>query len=185
MTTKIRHLCAASALLLAAQGGWAASLFLDPAGTDTPVGDEAALTLMMDFASNEATIGGGVDIDLTGPLSFVSFVPSAYFTSAADPAFSGHGSTHADGDYEVHFGHFNGLSGRHALGVLTVRLEGVGQGHVNLSANSFWGGFYRADDGAAMAPSFAGAVVPVPEPASVAMLLAGLAAIGTAVRRRR
>ena len=120
-----------------------------------------------------------------GPLSFVSFVPSAYFTSAADPAFSGHGSTHADGDYEVHFGHFNGLSGRHALGVVTVRLEGEGQGHVNLSANSFWGGFYRADDGAAMAPSFAGAVVPVPEPASVAMLLAGLAAIGTAVRRRR
>lgn len=180
---------ATAALALAAQGATAASVWLEPASTNLQAGATIDLTLMLDFSAAELTVGGGIDIDIGGPLAITGFTPSAWFLSAGDPAFSGHSATqYVTDDYEVHVGHFNGLSGRHALG--TLRLQGLaaGVGTVVLTSADVLGGFYSAIDASELPVTWAGAQVnvsAVPEPATLATLLAGLGLLAGMARRQR
>ena len=126
-----------------AQPSLAASISLSPS---VQVLNDAAGTatfdLLMGFAANEATIGGGIDLDFDGPAVFAGFTPSAYFNGAADPAFSGFGALYADKDLEIHFGHFNGLSGQNRLGTLTFTYNTPGTTTIALGINTYFGDVY-------------------------------------------
>lgn len=165
----------------------AASIYLTPAMQDLAAGvSPASMDLMMDFAASELTLGGGIDVDVSGIATFRDFIPSAYFTTVADPAFSGHGTLRADNDYEIHFGSFNGLSGLNKLGTIRLNMQAPILGTtamITLTTNSFFGGFVSASP-TPLNVTMTGAVVSVPEPAAAALLLAGLGIVGIAVARR-
>lgn len=175
------------ALALGAAQVDAASISLSPASATADVAQGTfTFDLMMSFASNEATLGGGIDLDVTGAASFVSFAPSAWFTSAPDQALSGHGTALSQKDYEVHFGNFNGLSGNNVIGTLTVKLEQPGAAGVDLSINSFVGPFFTVA-GAPQNVTLQGAtlvVTAVPEPATLAMFLLGGTLLALRAQRR-
>jgi hypothetical protein len=85
-----------------------------------------SIELWMDF-TGEPTIGGGVDLDLQGPIS----MGCLHAERAISPirlirTFTGHGTVNADNDYQIHFGNFAGLSGVNKLGDITVNLLGAG-----------------------------------------------------------
>ena len=154
---------------------------------DPEVASTVSFELWMDF-TNEPTIGGGIDLDLQGPISMAEFTPSSYFTDTADPSFTGHGTENADNDYQIHFGNFAGLSGVNKLGDITVNLLGSGLGSISLAINTFYGGFFGTDflsidvdvsDEAAITASA------VPAPAGVWLLLTGLAGLVTRRFARR
>jgi PEP-CTERM motif len=166
----------------------AASVVLTPAAADVPPSAvEFSFELVMDFASNEATLGGGIDLDLQGPISDVVFVPSAYFQTAGDPLLSGWSTLRADNDLEVHIGNFAGLSGRNVLGTVTVNtslLNGA-VAEVRLATNTYWGGFFSIT-GAPQSVTMTGAVLnPVPEPGSAMLLAMGTGALMWRLRRQR
>ena len=170
-----------------ASPGHAASISLSPAAPSLDVtAGTASFDLLMDFGANEATVGGGVDLDISGPAVFGGFVPSAYFTGTADPAFTGHGTERADADYEIHFGSFTGLSGQNNLGQVTLTFNTPGVTTLTLGINSFWGSFYSVTS-LPMDVALAGAtltVTAVPEPQTVALMLLGLALVGRLAQRR-
>ncbi len=159
----------------------AASVYLSPASQNVnyTVGGSTSLALWMDF-TGEPTIGGGIDLDFQGPISMGVFTPTSYFTSTADPAFSGHGTVDADNDYEIHFGSFAGLSGVNKLGDISVNLLGVGAGQILMSINSQYGSFYGIDS-LEQTVNLSGASVTsaVPAPAGVWLLMTGLAGLVT------
>jgi hypothetical protein len=160
----------------------AASVYLSLITTPAP--GPVSYDLVMDFSPAEATLGGGIDIDLQGPLSLVSFVPSNYFTNVADPAFSGHGTARADNDYEVHFGSFAGLSGKNSLGTFTVNWQSPQPAELRMAINSTFGNFFSVAS-VQQNVSLIGATLPVPEPSHAAMLLAGVTLLSALLRRRR
>lgn len=187
MKTQWKSLAGLALALGAAQAG-AASISLSPASATVDLAQGSfSFDLSMSFAASEATLGGGLDLDLTGPISFVSFTPSAWFGSVPDPQLSGHGSVLADHDYEVHFGNFGGLSGDQSLGTLTVRLVQAGAAGVALSTNSTVGSFFTAA-GAPQGVTLNGAALTisaVPEPATLALWLLGGGALAARRARRR
>jgi hypothetical protein len=189
---KLKSLLAVSMLAgLSMSAAEAAAVYMEPdsqAGIyDPEVPSTVSFELWMDF-TNEPTIGGGIDLDLQGPISMAEFTPSSYFTDTADPSFTGHGTENADNDYQIHFGNFAGLSGVNKLGDITVNLLGSGLGSISLAINTFYGGFFGTDflsidvdvsDEAAITASA------VPAPAGVWLLLTGLAGLVTRRFARR
>ncbi len=130
------------ATLLFATASQAASIYLTPAASTVPVSNgTTTLELFMDF-TGESTIGGGIDLALTGPISIASFAPSSYFDTQTDAAFTGFGTADADNDFEIHFGNFAGLSGVNKLGDLTINLLGTGSGEILIGINSLFGQFF-------------------------------------------
>ena len=166
----------------------AASIWVDPENATVDIAQGYySVGVWMNFGNDEPTLGGGIDIDLRGPVSFDSFAPSAWFQSIPDPAFSGHGTTFSQQDYEVHFGHFNGLSGNNLLGTLKLKLEQTGLADIDLSINPVVGQFYTAA-GAPQVVSLMDAsvlVTAVPEPGALALFLAGGAFLGLRLKRSR
>lgn len=179
------RIAAAAALGLAALQVQAASIFFEPAQQAANPGDVVSFDLVMDFALDEATLGGGIDLDVSDNLSFIGFTPSSWFTTVPDPAFTGFGTEHADAEYEIHFGHFNGLSGRNVLGSIEVQvLDLTDPGRLDLAENIFWGGFYGVDL-QQQHPTLTGATVTaVPEPATALLWLLGAAGVAARQRRR-
>jgi hypothetical protein len=189
---KLKSLLAVAMLAgLSMSAAEAAAVYMEPdsqAGIyDPEVPSTVSFELWMDF-TNEPTIGGGIDLDLQGPISMAEFTPSSYFTDTADPSFTGHGTENADNDYQIHFGNFAGLSGVNKLGDITVNLLGSGLGSISLAINTFYGGFFGTDflsidvdvsDEAAITASA------VPAPAGVWLLLTGLAGLVTRRFARR
>ena len=189
---KLKSLLAVAMLAgLSMSAAEAAAVYMEPdsqAGIyDPEVPSTVSFELWMDF-TNEPTIGGGIDLDLQGPISMAEFTPSSYFTDTADPSFTGHGTENADNDYQIHFGNFAGLSGVNKLGDITVNLLGSGLGNISLANNTFYGGFFGTDflsidvdvsDEAAITASA------VPAPAGVWLLLTGLAGLVTRRFARR
>lgn len=185
MSNKSRALGLLALILSVATTSQAASVYLSPASAsfDLSAG-QASFEVFMNFASSEATVGGGVDIQLTGPISFLSFTPSAWFGSVPDSQLSGHGRTLADHDYEVHFSSFNAMSGLNALGTLTVRLNGSGVGTIALLENSLVGPFASLS-AQAIPTTLSGAqfsITAVPEPDAAWLMVGGLALVAMARR---
>jgi hypothetical protein len=178
---------------LAAAPSHAASVYLDPAidPVSPSLTGSRSFELFMDFATNESTLGGGIDLKLDDSLSFVSFTPSTYFTTVADPAFSGSGTQFADNAYEIHFGSFTGLSGKNDLGTITLNLTqplasvASHEAKLDLNINQHFGSFYSALPPYGMqSVTLTGAVITaVPEPEIAWMMLGGLAVV-TVMRRR-
>jgi hypothetical protein len=180
-STPSRFLCALALALTLTAPTQAASVYLTPASSTANLSaGTTSLELYMDFTGTP-TVGGGVDFAVTGPISIVSFTPSSFFTTSADPNFSGHGTADADGDYEVHFGNFAGLSGVNKLGDFTVGLLGLGSGNIALSINSVYGGFYNLTNQPQSVTLTGAQVDVVPLPSTVWMLLTG---VGALVARR-
>lgn len=205
----MKNLCmalAGVALACSAAMSQAASVYLSPASKSVAASATTTITtfdLFMDFAANEATLGGGVDLNVTGPATLAGFAPSTFFTGVADPAFSNFGTARADNDLEIHFGAFNGLSGVNNLGTLSFNLNGAGTTTLGLSINTFFGDFFSLA-GARQTVDLRGAtltvtaivppieppieppVIPaIPEPQTWLLMAAGLGVLGVVTRRRR
>ncbi|MAF83334.1 MAG: VPLPA-CTERM sorting domain-containing protein [Gammaproteobacteria bacterium] len=162
----------------------AASVSLTPALSTGNVGGSATLELFMDF-TGDPTLGGGIDLALSGPISWGGFTPSAYF-SALDEAFSDHGFVAADADYEIHFGSFGGLDGNHKLGDITVDLLGIGTGTIAMAINNLAGSFLSASTFSTQEVILSGAEIQVntvPVPAAVWLFGSALGLLGGFRRR--
>ncbi len=146
-----------------------ASINLLPAVSNPVISDSTAtLELFMDF-TDEATLGGGIDLLVSGAASFIEFVPSTYF-NGLDDAFTGFGTDLADGDFEIHFGDFVGLDGRNKLGDVLLSLDSLGMATVGISINSSFEGFFSAVTLDPQAVALNGAeldIQPIPVPAAV------------------
>ena len=112
-----------------------------------------------------------------------TFTPTSYFTTTADPFFSGHGTVDADNDYEVHFGNFAGLSGVNKLGDLTVNLLGLGVGTISMAINTAYGDFYSTSSQLQNVSLSGAQINVVPVPAAVWLFGSALGLMGAARRR--
>jgi hypothetical protein len=178
MITRIAtRLAAATALLGLSMTAHAISqapaIYVLPSSAEISLSEgTATLELFMEF-TDTPTVGGGIDLTATGAVSLLEFIPSNYFNGIADPlnptplpdpAFTGFGTALADGDLEIHFGNFTGLSGLNKLGDLVLSLDSVGPGNLNIGINTFFGVFFSTS-GSEQDVFLSGAslqVVPVP-----------------------
>jgi len=182
-------------LALAMSTSQAGTVFLDPVSQTFVQGDVGAgitVDLKIDFADllPDGSVGGGVNIAVGAPASFVSFAPSAYFNSL-DPFFSGFGTANADAgtDFEVHFGNFPSLPGLdtiQTLGTFTVDLDtaNVATANLDLSVNTFWG-FPSVTQGLATLENATLDVTAVPIPAAVWLFGSGLLGLVGVARRKK
>lgn len=192
MTTRTTRLAVAAFAALAATSANALSISALPAVQDVPAEDGfATIDIVMNF--EEQSIGGGIIIDLSGPISLVSFAPSAYFntlnTSADDTDFTGFGTDNKPGsaEFEIHLGNFAGFGGNQVLGTLTVALGDIGTGVIDLSLSPdlFYGGFFSLlaeEQTVTLNDATINSVVPLP---TTAWLFAtGMGLVGFWRRRR-
>ena len=159
----------------------AASVYLTPASQSASLSSgSVTLELYMDFSgAGEQTVGGGVDLDFQGGISMGTFTPTSYFTTTADPFFTGHGTVDADNDYEIHFGNFAGLGGVNKLGDLTVNLLSLGVGTISMAINSAYGNFYSTSSQLQSVALPGAQINVVPAPAGIWLLVTGLAGLVT------
>lgn len=156
----------------------AASVSLLPASSTVPLSDgTGTLELFMDF-TDDPTIGGGIDLALSGPISFNSFTPSAYFSTVPEAGFTGYGAAAADADFEIHFGNFAGLSGLNKLGDVRVNLLGTGAGQVAININSAFGDFYSTGSIKQIVSLNGAQVNVVPLPATAWLFATGFGLVG-------
>ena len=153
----------------------ALSVSIAPLSSDVNAADGSiSVELLMDY-TGDPTIGGGLDFTFTGPVAFTGFTPSAFFMSLD---ITGHGTTDADNDYEIHFGDYSGLEGPEVLGALNFDLLGPGTASIDISINSLWGGFYSAATFNPQAVDLNGATAniasAVPLPAAAWLFFTGL-----------
>jgi hypothetical protein len=163
----------------------AAAVYLTPASQTASLSSgSVTLELYMDFSgAGEQTVGGGIDLDFQGAISMGTFTPTSYFTTTADPFFTGHGTVDADSDYEIHFGNFAGLSGVNKLGDLSVNLLGLGVANINMAINSVYGDFYSTGSQLQNVTLGGAQINVVPVPAAVWLFGSALGLMGV-VRRR-
>jgi hypothetical protein len=166
----------------------AASVYLAPTtGTIDVNSGPAILQLFMDF-SDEPTLGGGIDLEIQGPIELLGFTPSSYFNTL-DTAFTGYSTNPviADGNFALWFGDFDGLSGIHELGTLTFDLLATGDAAIDVNINNWYGPFISADTLEQQTVALNGAtlhVAAVPVPAALWFFTSALGVIG-GVRLRR
>lgn len=209
---KIVAAAGAAAACLVSLNASALAVYLSPASSTVDVAQgTTTLELFMDFTGTTSQ-GGGIVLDISGPLSFASFTPSAYFGSldtvqvvsqcpgyvAGNPAtycnpdtydFTGYGTADkpASAEWEVHFGAFAGITGANKIGDITLDLTGVGLGTLALSASGEldFGPFVDLL-GDPLEVDFIGAEVnAVPLPATAWLLPTAVGIAGVWRRRRR
>ncbi len=194
MRLRIHQTIVALTAVLMASAGHAgiisASIGLTPGDQTVPLSaGTASMTLVMDF-NGTSSGGGGLMLDLSGPISFGSFTPSDFFNGlntdpGGDGDFTGYGTTNKpdSAEYEIHFGSFGGVTGLHDLGLLTFNLSDTGTGVVDLSINPSYAGF--ADFSPATTLELTDATIQVvPLPATAWLLATGFALAGLRLRRR-
>ncbi len=168
----------------------AASVYVTPShSVEASAGGTTILHVFMDF-SDDPTLGGGVDVDLAGPISLQAFTPSAWF-AGLDPFFTGYSTSSeiADHDLALWFGDFNGLGGVNEIGTLSLNLLGNGSAQVSLGINTLFGPFFSATDFNQQNVQLIGAtldvgVPAVPLPGAVWLLASSLGAF-FGLRRNR
>ena len=186
-TIQTLRLATAGAVLgLFAPLAQSASVFVSPANSTVNLSDgTATLELFMDFTGSP-TVGGGVDFTVSGAGTLATFTPSDWFSTVADPFFSGFSFERppADGDLEVHFGSFFGLSGLNKVGDLTINVLDLGDISVAISINSFFGDFFPTQGLEPLQVDLIGAeLTVVPVPAAVWLFLSGLGVLAGFRRR--
>ena len=169
------------------------SVYLSPASSSVDISaGTTTLELYMDF-SGVTTQGGGVILDISGPLSFNSFTPSTYFNSlntspGDDTDFTGFGTSKkpASAEWEIHFGAFAGITGMNKLGDLTLNLTGVGLGGLTLSESpgTNYGGFVDLSANPQAVDLLGAQVNVVPLPATAWLFATGFGLVGFWRRRR-
>lgn len=194
MTTRICMRLAAAAVLMGLSAGTHASIvppaiYVLPSSAQINLSEgTATLELFMDFRDNP-TVGGGIDLTVTGAVSLLEFLPSDYFkgigpSPVPDPAFTGFGSDNADGDLEIHFGNFSGLTGVNKLGDLVLSLNSVGAGDLAIGFNTFYGGFFGTNGFGQDVSLFGASLQVVPVPAAAWLFVSALGVLGVARVRR-
>lgn len=189
MTTRITtRLLAAAALLGLSATAQAVvvppSIYVLPSSAEINILEgTATLELFMDFTGTP-TVGGGIDLTATGAVSLLEFVPSDYFNTVPDPAFTGFGAELADGDLEIHFGNFGGLSGLNKLGDLVLSLNSVGPGNLNIAINPFFGDFFSTGAEKQDVNLSGASLQVVPVPAAAWLFVSAIGALG-GMRLRR
>lgn len=211
MRSTITRMMFAVAAALATSAAQPASISLSPANQGMAISAGIAnVDLLIDFGTVRST-GGGLTLDISGPISFNSFSPSAFFDSFdvakttqdcfdlfgivnGDPEvcdFTGFGtdSKPPDTEFEIHLGTFNTpspLTGMQSLGTITVNLTDVGTGLIALamSPDSFFGPFLTVG-GTAIPMTLTGASIGVvPLPATAWLFATGFGLVGFWRRRR-
>ena len=183
---KIRRsitLAAAILAVLAVSAGNASTISVTPAQASVVAGNGAAtFALFMDFTG--VTIqGGGVSLDLSGPISVGSFTPTAYMQTLIDGGFAGFGTANANPgtDFLVYFGAFEGITGANKLGDISVNASGVGFASVGLFESTAFP-FAALNTGAPFNVTGQGTsvlnVAPIPAPATAWLFATGIGAVG-------
>ncbi|MBL8225039.1 MAG: VPLPA-CTERM sorting domain-containing protein [Chromatiales bacterium] len=199
MTTRITTQLLAAAALLGLSAGAQAngvqvqpSIYLLPSNASVSLNEgTATLELFMDF-TGRPLIGGGIDLAFGGPISLISFTPSAYFNSLdTNPLlptdFTGFGTENTAADFEIFWGNFAGTGGDgpKKLGDLTFSLNGLGVATVDVIISEFWGGAFFDLDSEPMDVAVSGASLQVvPVPAAAWLFVSAIGALG-GMRLRR
>jgi hypothetical protein len=204
MTTRITTPLLAAAALLGLSATAEAvvvppSIYVLPSNAEINILEgRATLELFMDFTGTP-TVGGGINISTESPggqLSLLEFVPSTYFQTIPDPAFTGFGPTVPGAGpsdppvplppntLEIHFGNFVGLSGLNKLGDIVIGLNSAGPGNLNIAINDFYGDFFSTG-AMKQSVSLSGASLQVvPVPAAAWLFVSAIGALG-GMRLRR
>lgn len=213
MTVKFARWLVATLTMGSLSVASAASFSLSPSSQVVSLEDgSVTIGLHMDF--DVFSIGGGLMIEINGPIGFASFTPSGYFNSldtiqmvsqcpgydAGNPGtfcnpdfydFTGYGTDMKpdSADWEIHFGSFGGVTGSHQIGTLSFALLGTGLATIDLqsSPGAYFGPFVNLM-GMPIDLELNGATLEIsaiPVPASFWLLGSAMGVLGSARRLRR
>lgn len=181
-------LAAAIIAALVASAGNASTVSITPGSSSVSGSGTTGFELFMDFPG--VTIqGGGVSLNLSGPISTVVFTPTTYMQGLIDEGFAGFGAgvANAGDDFGVYFGAFAGITGANKLGDISVNVTGTGLASIALFQSTDFP-FSALNTGAPFNVTGQGTsvlnVAAVPAPATAWLLATGIGAVG-AWRRRK
>lgn len=192
MTMRITKALVATVAVLAASSASALSISALPASQEVLATDGVAtVDIVMDFETQ--SIGGGIIFDFSGPITFQSFTPSAYFqtlnTTPDDTDFTGFGTNNkpASAEFEIHLASFAGIGGQQTLGTLTFAVTDLGTAiiDISISPDIYYGAFYDLlanPQDVALNDAQIESVVPLP--ATAWLFATGMGLVGLWRRRR-
>jgi hypothetical protein len=173
----------------------AAAVTFSTSSTSFTVGSQIAFDLQINF-TDTAILGGGLDVlygsfTNNNQLTFLSYTPSA--TIGLDASLGRTPDIQSNKLNGIGFGNFSGLTGPGSIGQLIFTANTPGSYSLGLGINTAdVGGFFDVNGNALPGLSLgsinfqvSSAVSPVPAPASLPLLLSGLAGIWGMVQRRR
>ena len=174
---------AAIVVVLAASAANGSTISITPTQASVVAGNGAAtFGLFMDFTG--VTIqGGGVSLDLRGPISVGSFTPTAYMQTLINGGFAGFGTANANPgtDFLVYFGALEGITGANKLGDISVNASGAGLASIGLFESTAFP-FSALNTGAPFNVTGQGTsllnVAAVPAPATAWLLATGIGTVG-------
>lgn len=186
-----RSITRAAAIIaaLAASAGNASTVSITPGSSSVSGSGTTAFELFMDF-TGVTIFGGGVSLNLNGPISTVLFTPSAYLQNLINSptGIAGFGTANANSgdEFGVFFGAFEGITGANKLGDISVNVTGTGLASIALFQSTQVP--FSELSGAPMTVTGQGTsvlnVAAVPAPATAWLLATGVGAVG-AWRRRK
>ncbi len=188
MKTRIQALLGAAAILAGSTVN-AASIGFDTATTSADT-RTAQFSIILD-TTGVSSGGGGAQLAFSGAISFVSFAPSAYFsTFDTDPSstldFSGAIDPAGPNPFEIFLASFSAqITGLNSLGTITVNIAGPGQ--IDMIQSPIYGTFVDFTTGDPLPGFTFGSLTAtaVPLPAAAWLFATGMGFIGWRHSRKR